>query len=124
MKKLFAFVSIFIYLFWVFSFANISFMDSSIHSIKDFHLEKDSCDMHEVEAHDDHIDCVTEISDYWKDNAENDIPDPKFPEQTYIDFAQLENLEQKSFLNKDPPKITANKTFSFTDMVGIILMLN
>ncbi len=124
MKKLFAFVSMFVYMFWVFSFANTSFMDSSIHSIVEYNLEKDSCDMHEVEAHDDHIDCVTEISDYWKDNTEEDIPDPKFSEQTYLDFVQLENLEQKSFLNKDPPKITANKTFSFADMVGIVLMLN
>lgn len=125
-KSFFVFLSTLIYLLWSYSFSHINFMNDSFHS---FH-KLEYCDIHNIEHNytidnkNTHMWCFWEVSEYGLLDFEiielnNSIT------KYFSNFSKNKPLcNSKVHLNKSPPILNSNKTFSFTDIIGIILMLN
>ena len=116
---IFIFVYVFSYVVW----ANISFMNDSIISSNKYNSEcKDNCLKDKNKTF--HESCFDKLSDYWKYNH---IFKEKTKKVTDYDIVKSEFkpiIQTKTDTNKDPPVLTTKSTFSFSDLVWIILILN
>ncbi len=126
MRVLLVMLMILVHLFSTLAFANKSFMDDYFRSISEFsNCGGEECEYMEEHSHDHHIYCVDEEVEYFA--LSESEPEPEESEWNGDFQAKIQSVQQPEIVitsNKDPPKITANKTFSFADMVGIVLMLN